>query len=226
MWIFPTRHRPLRLQRCLDACVSTHMSSRGLIIIDGFERDYEKLQVPPNLNVMATNDHIGFGAVLNLAFKLHPNEPFYGWVPDDCVPRTECWDARLEEACGRWYIGCSNNLLHTVPWWTPGTFGGDLLRSVGYIAPPGFVHLYIDNVWNLINDHLHVYRYLPDVVIEEMHFSNNKAPYDNTYERVVKGVYHYESDKLAFENYVKAHATHQMLDRVAQAMRTHNAITD
>src|SRR5437016_6419199 len=112
MWVFPTRNRPKLAQRLVDACVATHMTSPGVIIVDGHEV-YPNIKLPPNINIMSTGDWIEFAAVMNLALRMYPDERYYGFICDDCVPRTDYWDKRLEEAAGDWFVSCSNGLLKT-----------------------------------------------------------------------------------------------------------------
>ena len=58
---------------------------------------------------------------------------------------------------------------------------GDVIRKIGFIAPLGLKHLYIDNFYEEIALALSIYGYSPDIRIRHLHFSNG-APMDKTYE--------------------------------------------
>ena len=66
---------------------------------------------------------------------------------------------------------------------------------------PGLVHLYLDNCWLALGKRLDRIRYLPDVVLEHMHFLNSKAPDDDLY-REVNSFERNRDDKLAFERWM------------------------
>jgi len=223
MWFFPTRKRPVWLQRLIDACVMTNMTSPGMVVIDGKRTDYPNLTLPPNVNVAATGEHLEFAGVLRWIFATFPREPFYGFICDDGIPRTPNWDVELERTAGRWYVSCSNDLLHGAGRWSFGALGGDLLRALGFWIPPGFIHLYVDNVWEHLDRELHIMRYRPDIVIEEMHFSNGKAPRDLTYERIYRGQAYGAIDQALFEAWVTSPKTVEAIDRVRALLEAQDA---
>jgi hypothetical protein len=60
-------------------------------------------------------------------------------------------------------------------------FGGELLRALGWWAPPGLRHAYIDDAWETIARALDNWRHVPQVLVEHMHPGVGKAPDDATY---------------------------------------------
>ena len=218
MWFFRTRKRPELAQRLVNACVATGMTSVGMLIIDGNKSDYPNLCVPSNLGVLSTGEHLEFAGVLRWIFASFPNEPFYGFICDDGMPRTQEWDKELEATAGSWHVSCANDLLHSEGRWTYGVLGGELLRALGFWIPPHFVHLYTDNVWEHLDSQLKIMRYRRDVVIEELHFSNGKAPFDSTYERVYQGVPYGKKDRETFTKWVSSQETAQTIERVAKLL--------
>src|SRR3972149_11989344 len=216
MWFFPTRKRPAWCQRLLNACIDTGMTSPGLVVIDGKRTDYPDLRYRHvhNISIVATEEHLEFCGVLRWIFRNYPYESFYGFICDDGIPRTPGWDKELEKTAGSWHLACSNDLLHECGRLTYGVFGGELVRAVGFLSPPGFIHLYIDNVWEYLDRALGIMRERSDVVIEEMHFSNGKAPMDQTYERIYQGKPYGELDRAAFAAWIADITTIQMINRV------------
>jgi hypothetical protein len=223
MWFCPTRHRPLLAQRMLDACIDTDMQSRGLVLIDGEGQDYAALQPPQNWAVLATGTHLELCGVLQRAFALYPDEPFYGIISDDDVPRTRGWDRALETEAGRWYMASAYNLHMAPPRLGAGAFGGELIRAMGFWALPGLVHLYSDDVWEHIGHTLDLIRFRADVLIEHLHFSNGKAPFDATYERTYQGVAFGPKDRAIFETWRDRDAA-AVLQRIHARMEADHAL--
>ena len=58
----------------------------------------------------------------------------------------------------------------------------EIIRSLGYMGPPLFRSMFVDNVWMAWGAAIGI-KFLPDVVIEHMHPGAGKAPMDETYAR-------------------------------------------
>jgi hypothetical protein len=56
-----------------------------------------------------------------------------------------------------------------------------LIRGLGYMVPPGLVHLYLDDFWKQLGTDIGRLSYYPEVIIEHMHPVAGKAPYDPGY---------------------------------------------
>ena len=81
MWFVPTRLRPERLQNFLDACVRTHMTMKGLIVVDGEDGgDYSKVKLPSNWTLKTGITRLGPAGRMEAFFKENPNEKFYSIV--------------------------------------------------------------------------------------------------------------------------------------------------
>src|SRR5882672_5987664 len=107
------------------------------------------------------------------------------FIGDDMLPRTHGWDARyLDELRAGNLLTFGNDLLQSEKMPTAVAMNADIPRTLGYMAPPGLTHLYADNVWKLWGEALQSISYLPDVIIEHLHYTNGKTTVDDTYERV------------------------------------------
>lgn len=199
MWILPTRNRQALCQRFLDVSRETRMESKGLVVIDGCE--YHDLDLPENWQAMQT-EHLELCGVLRKVFEDFPDEPFYGVVADDLVPKTPRWDKALEEAAGAWGIAsCNDGYMAPERMAGATCLGGDLCRALGWIVPDGFVHLFIDDVWETVGKKLDCWTTLMCVLVEHHHFSNQKAKHDPTYRRVYKGQDFAQMDRNAFNKW-------------------------
>ncbi len=126
--------------------------------------------------------NIGCCGAMNWAFREYPNEPFYGLVCDDEWVYSAGWDKRLIDAAGSKYIAHGNDK------WQSGkrqhayvTFGGDLIRVLGWWALPGLWHWFHDDVFENLSNNLNNTRFCEDVLCEHKHYLAGKAEKDDTY---------------------------------------------
>jgi hypothetical protein len=70
------------------------------------------------------------------------------------------------------------------------------------MAPPKQKHLYLDNFWKDLGLALGTLRYSGSVIVEHMHYSNNKNEQDEGYVEVNSSEMN-DNDKKAFEDYKK-----------------------
>jgi hypothetical protein len=136
------------------------------------------------------------GALYNDFFADHGGEAWYGFICDDVVPETPGWDWSLIERAGNDgmavpsgghedYVGSPHFVL-----------GGDLVRSIGWLALPGLDRIFIDTVWEKIAEKRGVLRFTSDVVLTHYHFSNGKALMDATYRK-----HHKTEDRAIYESW-------------------------
>jgi hypothetical protein len=124
-----------------------------------------------------------------------------GMIGDDVRPRTYGWDAKVEQAMRRYGIVYGNDLhqRHALP--THPFLDAELIRRLGWMAPPTIEHLYIDNYWKMLGERLGTLTYLPDVILEHMHPHTGKADMDDGYRRVnSRAAYH--RDRAAYQDYL------------------------
>jgi hypothetical protein len=197
MFVLPSRGRPQNLQRLFDAWVKTKASTPVLLCVDWDDPcwpEYESMDMPSGWRV-STGIRGPLSRIYNDAFRRHPNEPFYGFIADDVVPVTEYWDTKLIEAAGKdgMAVPSGGETTGGVPHFV---LGGDLVRSVGWLALPGLDRIFIDTVWRDIARKRNVLTFMPEVVIKHLHFSNGKALMDSTYRKLRKA-----EDKLIYDQW-------------------------
>ncbi|MEU5431573.1 hypothetical protein AB0H73_39060 [Streptomyces olivoreticuli] len=98
---------------------------------------------------------------------------------DDHRPRTRGWDEHfrtgLHDGPGIVY---GNDLLQGEAMATAVAMTSDIVRTLGYMVPPAFIHLCIDLVWMDWGRGMDRITYLDDVILEHMHPANGKAELD------------------------------------------------
>ena len=184
MWIIPSRSRPHNCARLFAAGFSTS----GVLCVDDDDPmldGYRRLALPDRW-VLAIGKRDGLSEIYNRAFRTHPWELWYGVGADDMLPETPAWDQRLIHAALPDGLAFGDDGINGDKHATHFVIGGRLVREMGWLALPGLQRIFIDTMWNTLTEKRGVRRYLPDVKLTHLHFSNGTAPVDATYRKVGK----------------------------------------
>jgi hypothetical protein len=153
----------------------------GLDLDDPKRREYQRLGV----EFMLSGELHQVVAWMNWMARAWVKEyRLIGHIGDDNVPRTIGWDLRVMEALEEVPM-CFADDLYPRP---KGTLPchifmrSEIIRSLGYMGPPLFRSMFVDNVWMAWGAAIGI-KFLSDVVIEHMHPGAGKAPIDETYAR-------------------------------------------
>ena len=184
MWILPTRGRPELCQNTLDACRDTGMTSRGILYIDETRPgEYDGIVAADNWTIIV--QRLDMADTMRDAFLSYPDERSYGWISDDLIPQTPCWDAELEVSAGNWCLAdcqdlylAKNGRVQALT----GAFcwGGELVRTVGWWALPDVRQAGVDDAWSVLLRYLNLRRFRPDVIVEHLNWRTGKRPKDGT----------------------------------------------
>ena len=125
---------------------------------------------------------------------------YIGFIGDDHLPRTPNWDQRIVEALERLGTGIvyTNDLLQSEKLPTVQFVTSDIIRTLGYFAPPALTHYYFDDYYLALGRAIRRIKYLPDVVIEHLHPLAGKAQMDTNYETTSPLM---QSDGVAYAHY-------------------------
>lgn len=184
MWILPTYNRPEQCAAVLSQIEKVGCSTPGIVIVNGYDGigKYSRIKMPPHWKIFFSPVNLGVCGAMQLHFLNHPFEPFYGLICDDEYVYTPGWDTTLIKAAGRFGIAHGNDgwqsetRLHTYATW-----GGDLLRTVGWWALPNLWHWYFDDIWEGFARDCGLKRFCRDVQTEHKHYLAGKAIRDKTY---------------------------------------------
>jgi hypothetical protein len=186
-WILPSRGRPDNLARFVDRYRLHRSCTRVDVIVDECDLmrdDYIRMArdwpQAIELHVMLRQP---LGEIQNRWYGHNPDLAWYGMLGDDAVPATDEWDRLLVEAAGRDGVAYCADGVNDERQASQSVIGGDLVREMGWLILPGLERIYGDNVWTDIARERGTLRYLPHVRLEHWHFSNGKAPYDETYRK-------------------------------------------
>lgn len=202
MWVLPTYARPQRCQAALDSIAAAGCVRPGIVVVDGPQPGYADMRLPDGWRILVLPRNLGVCGVLNQVLQLYyPDEPWYGFISDDSLVRTPAFDRPLIEAAGATGFANSGDgwqaqkRMHGAV-----VFGGDLLRAIGWWAPPGLKHSFVDDAWEKIARALGNWRHVPQVMVEHCHARNAKAEQDETY---TKAYSTFEDDRATFRNLLR-----------------------
>lgn len=173
MILLPSRGRPQKLARFIDAYVVTQSTDPGILMTEKRDRDlYAPIKLPDNWKHVEINPSLVGKKYNDGAFVYAPGESHYFLMADDCIPETIHWDRKLIEAAGATKIAYGDNIMRPNPPVGHPCIGGDFVRALGWIAHPAFGHFYWDNVLRDIANSLgDTLIYVPEVITKHLHFT-------------------------------------------------------
>lgn len=126
----------------------------------------------------------GMNAALNRAAMERADEYDYvSFMGDDSAVRTPGWDSIFVEALGSTCGGVAygNDLLSHGLLPTFVMVSTNIVKPLGYFAPPILRHMFLDDFWLLLGHTLGRCHYDQNVIVEHMHHSAGKSDLDETY---------------------------------------------
>jgi hypothetical protein len=184
MWILASRGRPESIIRFIDRWNLTLADSKVYLRLDDCDErlaEYKQLKYPNNFEVVV-GPRKRLVAASNEMFLRYPHETWYGLLADDLNPKTEHWDKKLINAAGSKYIAVANDLTSNPLKIYHPVVGGDLVRKAGWFGFPHTSHFCIELPWKYLSFHnKSLLKYLPDVIVEHVHYKYNKSNFDKTY---------------------------------------------
>lgn len=175
MWLLPSRGRPHLASRLFE---KGNFKTPGLLLLDRDDApNYKGVSLPEGWDIKV-GPRMFLTEKLNDGLKHKPNEPWYGLLNDDHWPKTEGWDlALVEKLKSQQIVWPKDNYADRIS--TP-VFDGDLIRSLGWMAPPEMKHFYIDDVHELLAECLGCRR-LESVTVSHEHVNAGRMRPDRTY---------------------------------------------
>ena len=191
MFSLPSRGRPHNLRRFLAAYEETRATAPMWVRLDLDDvmlPEYDRITLPDHwLKTVGPRHPNRCNGCVAEMFRAFPDEPVYGLMADDLIPRTDRWDARLIEAAGSSRLAYADDGKWGHELATHPVVGGDLARAIGWLVLPTVLHSFVDTALFAIAMRSNRLAYLPDVKVEHMHplahdqHGRPKAEMDDTY---------------------------------------------
>jgi len=205
--IIPTRGRNDNAVRLYEAINATADFTEVVFAIDDDDtKTYADLMNKTaglnNVKVVVAHQ-MGMSGTLNHWAKwFAPDYDYIAFMGDDHLPITAGWDTLLANAIGdNAGMAYGNDLLQGENLPTAVVMSSTIIKTLGFMSPPALKHLFLDNFWLAIGKGLENANYLPDVIIEHLHYTNGKAEHDERYAAVNTAEMH-NGDQLAFSEYM------------------------
>lgn len=207
--ILPTRSRPDKTAEAVELLQKNSVISDICVAIDD-----DQSELYPRIEgvIYEVNPRLRMNGTLNLvANKYADKYETIFFLGDDHRTRTHGWDEKLYEPIKRRGYGLSygNDLLQKQNLATAVMMSTNIIRIIGYMAPPKLIHLYMDNFWMNLGKALQCLDYVGNVTIEHMHYMAGKSEADEQYLDVNSSEM-YETDKKTYLEYVQSDLKHDL----------------
>ena len=207
--IVPSRNRPKNIIRLVDALEETCSGDIQLLVCLDLDDAAQYMPLIEGVWYMVGAPQ-QLASWTNRSAKIYSDEfRFLGSIGDDHVPRTPGWDEIVcttlsELGSGMCY---GDDLLQGSDLPTACFMTSDIVRALDFMCPPTLIHMYVDTFWLELGNALGRLRYLPEVVIEHMHFTKDKSTKDAVYS---SGESLMDTDKVAFLSYLDDRFDHDV----------------
>jgi hypothetical protein len=204
------------------------MRSRGVVYVDETVDEYAGLRLPSNWRKHGSRRWGSLRVSMQWCYRTYPDAAQYGWLADDTIPRTPGWDTELEQAAGDWRLAYAHDLYLSArdpqevkagrDLTTGLCWGGELVRAVGWWAPPWLRQAAIDLTWLDLIQPLGLFSYREDVVVEHKSWRNGKRPRDDGDEWVRGGDNYVQRDVDRWQHWRSGSGLHRARGRIAAAV--------
>jgi hypothetical protein len=199
--IVPTRSRPHNAAEFYDSFIQNTSDQTTLCFAIDSDDAQNYSERYDNV-IWEVNDRKGMNGTLNLvANKYSDQYDYITFMGDDHRIRTSGWDKIFMRHAKKNTVSYGNDLIQGESLATAAMLDSNIIRTLGYMAPPKMKHLYLDNFWMELGRRLNTLQYYSDVIIEHMHYSVGKSNADELYEEVNSAAMN-DNDKIAWEQYL------------------------
>jgi hypothetical protein len=213
--VVPTRGRPQNAARLINQWEVTGADSQLIFRVDEDDPEldgYRALNLTPwgEPVAMVVGESLRMGGALNELGRIVAQAvDVLGFMGDDHLPHGAQWDRIIRRAFswsgGEPLVIYGNDLIQGPELPTAVFLDARIVRTLGYVVPPGLIHLFMDNYWKWLGTHLGTITYMPNLIIEHLHPLVGKAPHDERY-AAVNADDVWQHDERVFEEWVLRHS--------------------
>lgn len=194
--LVPSRGRP---ERAFGMAASVLDTAEGnvevwlLIDLDDPEHDgylrraEERLRYGDALKVTSLVERLRYTGSLNefAPVAMRAGATILGAFGDDVVFRTPGWDRVVEATLAMPGMAYGDDLIHGRNHPSAVFMSSEIAKALGWLALPAVWHTWADDGWKRLGERIPgLLRYMPDVVVEHMHYGVGKSEEDATYREV------------------------------------------
>jgi hypothetical protein len=184
--ITPTRGRPASAQRLINAVQSTATAQTDLVLAvdDDDLGTYEPLSLTGQAYLMSGPRTTCPAWTNRVAARYEGEYRAFASLGDDHVPETPGWDSILLgaiDAMGGTGLAFGWDCVRPDQLATAPVISASIVAALGWLMLPTVQHVFADDCWTEIAREAGCLRYVPEVIIRHLHWSNGTAPRDVTY---------------------------------------------
>jgi len=191
--LVPSLNRSGLMEEYLKTYVETEATMPGLILVD--EQDpqldqYKDLELPKGWEIVVTKAVL-MGDKIREVWSRIIDLDYVALTNDDHKYRTKHWDRTIiSQIRGYNVVATNDGPTPDKPWNAPKRiagaicFSGPILRTLGWMFPPGLQHLYSDDAWAYLFGQAECCNILMDVCVEHDHAYKDASKRDSTFEKV------------------------------------------
>jgi hypothetical protein len=219
--IVGSRNRPDKTVECFEQLKKVSHISDFLLLINEDQQDlYPDIDGVKRVVVPASWGNTSTAKVNYFVDqKLFTGYFTVSGIDDDCRVTTDGWDLLLSLPLRAKGYGVSwgNDTIQNGRIPTKWTMTVNIIEALGFVAPPGLIHLFVDDFLARIGKELNSAHYAPNVMMEHHHWLNKKAEMDETYMETASRET-WDHDERVWNEYVTGQF-HEDLHRVKQALK-------
>lgn len=176
LWLMPSRRRPGSLKGFFEAAVATGMQTGGAVLVHKddwtvLQEQYEAIDLPLGWQFFQT-EREGYAGKVQEVFESGAlnDMDWVGVLADDLHPETMHWDSQLVQRVNGHNIVAAND-GYQAPKRMNGAiiYSRGLLSAVGYFAPPGMSHLFVDDIWETLGRDTGCVTWALDIMVRHRH---------------------------------------------------------
>lgn len=212
MWFMPSYGRPHRMHEL----ATLNMPDNLLVVLTADDPALPNYQDNMSFKHVVAPAGSRLGDLKRWIFAQYPDESFYSIIGDDVHPGLGNPWAKLEQAAASRFVAVASGGPRGNAIGAGGVcLGGELVRVMGNLAPAGFKHNFVDNIWNDVALEFDLLRFIPDAVIEHRHPCFGTGEWDDTYRR---GMEFFADDQRRYEEWLASDDRKQMNERIRAFM--------
>lgn len=216
-----SRNRPHNVERCFRHLKEVSHISDFILIINQDQRElYSDID---GVQTIVVPDSYGKTSTAKTNYvvdkKLYQGYLTLSGIDDDTIVTTDGWDLLLSlplKAKG-YGVSWGNDTIQNGRVPTKWTMTTNIIDALGFICPPGLIHLFIDDFLARIGQELNSAHYAPNVMMEHHHWLNKKAEMDETYQETASRET-WDHDERVFTEYMTGQF-HEDIERVKKHLK-------
>lgn len=188
--LVPTYHRPYLLKEFLISYVETKSTIPCWVLVDKNDpkkEDYLGINYPEGATLILTEGR-SMAAKVKEVWDRFIDMDAVMLCNDDHYLKTPGWDQKiLSQVTGTNVLGTNDGWVAPRRLCGMTCFSTKVLKTVGWMFPPGIEHLFVDSAWEFLCDYAKCGNILMDIMVEHRHsFKDPDKPKDDTHNKVYK----------------------------------------